>query len=92
MAQNTTDVEFIVIEKKNDGHAVGLGAHEFRIPPRVGEYIGMNDANGVGQAYQVVGVALAVDPVPTGCAGDLFVRHVGTDLDMRTRLIPPAPP
>jgi hypothetical protein len=49
----------------------------------------MNDNNGVGQAYQVVGVALAVDPSSTTAAGDLFVRHVGTDLEMRTKLVPP---
>jgi hypothetical protein len=62
MANGTTDVEFIVTEKRADGRSVGLGAHKLRVPPRVGEFVGMDDDKGVGQAYQVVGVILDIDP------------------------------
>lgn len=87
MVQNTTtDVEFIVVEKTADGRTIAHGVHKFRVPPRVGEHLGMEDANRVSQGYRVIAVALAADPIPMSGAGDLYVRHVGTEHEMVARL------
>lgn len=74
-------VAFIVIEKKLDGKHLGLGEHEFRSAPRVGEHIIMNDNNGIGQAYEVIAVLHPLDPGSN--AGDLIIRHISTDVDFR---------
>jgi hypothetical protein len=44
-----TDIKYIVVEKKSDGRIVPHGEHSFRVAPHVGEYIGINDDNGVGK-------------------------------------------
>lgn len=77
-------VEFIVMEKTADGELSGMGQHEFRIAPRTGEYIEMNDSEGIGQTYVVLAVLHAQSPAPT--AGDLIVKHVGDSTSFRNSL------
>lgn len=69
-------VEFIVIEHLEDGHPKGLGLHQFRAVPRVGEHIAMNDDQGIGQVYKVVAIIHPLDPGDN--AGDIIVRYIST--------------
>jgi hypothetical protein len=63
-------------------HLKGLGFQKFLIAPRVGEFVTLNDEAGIGQAYKVVAVMHPLEPVG-GSAGDLILKHVGTDLEVR---------
>ena len=70
--------------KQADSNWTGLGTHRFRVAPRIGECITVNDENGIGQAYRVKAIAHPLEPVDT--AGDLILEHVGTDVDWRMTL------
>jgi hypothetical protein len=73
-------IEFLVMTKDSDG-IKGLGTHSFRIAPRTGEFVILDDGNHIGQAYRVKAVIHPLDFV--GTAGDLILEHVGTDVEMR---------
>ena len=77
-------IEFMVM-KIEDGKYEGLGQHGFRIPPRVGEFVGFNDEKGIGLSYRVVAVLHPLSPVDT--AGDLILEYVGTDTEMRNSFL-----
>ena len=77
-------IEFMVMEKKADGEWEGLGRQSFRIAPRIGEYIDLNDEEGIGQTYEVIAVMHPMQPAST--AGDLIIRHLGTGTDFRKNL------
>ena len=77
-------IKFMALEKKSNGEWQGHGSHEFLATPRVGEHITMNDDEGIGQAYQIIAIMHPIAPTMT--AGDLIIRHVGTDGDFRQSL------
>jgi hypothetical protein len=77
-------VEFIVMAKDARGDFKGLGSHHFRLAPRMGEFVTLNDDNGIGQAYEVTAVIHPLDPA--SAAGDLILKHIGTDVEMRMGL------
>ena len=62
----------------------GLGKQAFQAMPRVGEYIAMNDENGVGRIYEVVAVIHGAAPCST--AGEIYIRYAGTELEVMRRL------
>ena len=74
-------VTFMVMVKQSKDKIEGLGSHKFLVPPRTGEYITMNDKEGIGQAYRVTAVIHPLDV--SQHAGDLILEHVGTDVDLR---------
>jgi hypothetical protein len=92
MEEGMTSIEYIVVEKRFDGSSVALGTHKFRVPVHVGEYIGIDDENGVGQIYRVFAVGLAADRPVSGGAGDLYVQHSGKETAWRRNLMPPPAP
>lgn len=74
-----TWLDAIVLEiKPDEPHATrgsSLGRLRFQSCPRRGEFISLNDKDGVGQIYEVVSVVHAPaveDEVPT-TIGDIFV-------------------
>ena len=67
----------------------GLGSHQFRALPRVGEMIGMNDEAGVGQHYEVVGVHHPLDPATH--TGDVYAVRVGKATNDIRRLFEESP-
>jgi thioredoxin reductase len=73
------------------GNREGLGSKYFEVVPRVGDYFAEDDAEGVGQAYRVLRVILATgaEDEHGGCAGDLWVKHVGTSLDLECENVEP---
>ena len=75
-------VEFMVMNVK-DGKYEGMGRQKFRVVPRTGDYITV-DENGIGQAYLVKAVLHPMEPA--GTAGDLILTHAGTDLELRKSL------
>jgi hypothetical protein len=77
-------VEFMVMVRNSNGNVDGLGRHSFRIAPRIGEYVTVDDKTGNGQAYKVKAVVHPLNPTST--AGDLVLEHIGTDLEMRNVL------
>jgi hypothetical protein len=79
--QDGNSVGFVVMVK-NGATWDGLGFRLFRIVPRVGEYITMNDEAGKGQAYQVKAIFHPLEILPD-CAGDLILEHAGTDVAVR---------
>lgn len=76
-------IEFMVMTKNPLEDFEPLGSQKFRVAPRVGEYVTINE-NGVGQAYRVKAVIHPLEPA--GTAGDLVLEHVGTDLELRMGL------
>lgn len=77
-------IEFMVLKKQPDGSWEGLGTHQFRAVPRVGEHIEMNDEQGIGQVYEVIAVIHPLDAA--GNAGDVIIRHVATTTEFRKSL------
>ncbi len=73
-------IRFIVMVKLSTGKIEPLGSHEFAVPPRVGEFVTMNDEDGIGQAYQVAAVVHPLDPATD--AGDLILKYFSTDVEM----------
>jgi len=76
-------IKFTVITKNQLEDFEPLGTQRFRIAPRVGEYVTINES-GIGQAYRVKAVIHPLEPA--GTAGDLILEHVGTDVEMRMGL------
>lgn len=77
-------VEFMVLEKRGDGTWEGHGQRSFKVTPRVGEHVEMNDDKGIGQTYKIIAVVHPLEGAPT--AGDLIIRHVGESTDWRGAL------
>lgn len=75
---------FIVIERKSGSNPKGLGEHDFRAVPRIGEHIEMNDDQGIGQVYEVIAVIHPLDA--SANAGDIIIRHVSTTTEFRKNL------
>lgn len=76
-------IEFVVIVKDAQGN-YGLGTHGFRLAPRIGEFVTLNDDKGIGQAYRVKAVIHPLEPA--SAAGDLILEHIGTDIEFRMEL------
>ena len=76
-------VSFIVVEVSEESSR-GLGQMQFRLAPRKGENITMNDENDQAQNYEVLAVIHPSEPAAT--AGDLLVRHTGSDVEFRQSL------
>jgi hypothetical protein len=77
-------VSFMVMVKRSNGKIDGLGFHKFAVPPLTGEYVTMDDEEGIGQAYRVKAV---IHPLElTSHAGDLYLEYVSTDLEFITSL------
>jgi hypothetical protein len=76
--------EFVVMIKHDQGKWDGLGTKKFRLAPRKGEFVSLNDDQGVGQMYETVAVIHPLELVST--SGDLVLKHVGTDLAFRQNL------
>ena len=77
--EEQTLIEFMVMVRSSSGDIDGLGRHSFRIAPRIGEYVTLNDKTGNGQAYKVKAVVHPLEPAPT--AGDLILEYFGTDIE-----------
>ena len=77
-------VAFMVMCRKAEGGWEGMGQREFAAVPQVGHFVTTNDEAGVGQAYEVVAVIHPLDPASS--AGDLLLKHVSTDVELRGRL------
>jgi hypothetical protein len=77
-------VSFIVIEVVG-GKVIGLGAHEFKVAPRTGEFVTLSDENDIGQAYRVKAVIHPLEPASH--AGDIYLEYFGTNLDLISALI-----
>lgn len=77
-------IEFMVMVKRPSAEWEGLGQHQFRVAPRKGDLVTMDDENGKGQAYEVIAVIHPLEPA--GTAGDLILRHIGADVEVRRRL------
>ena len=82
MPASEQTVSFVVIDVSD--HFEGLGKKHFRIAPRTGDHITIPDDDGIAQNYQVVAVIHPSEPTVT--AGDLIVRHTGTDVEFRESL------
>ena len=80
----TEMIKFIVMVKKTGGNFEGLGARRFRSAPSIGHHITLDDESGIGQAYEVIAIIHPAEPAET--AGDVILRHVGTDVEMRMAL------
>jgi hypothetical protein len=76
-------VKFITIVKDKDGGWRPLGLQSFRLAPEIGHYITVNEG-GVGQAYEVIAIMHPMEPAET--AGDLILKHAGTDIEVRKSL------
>ncbi len=77
-------IEFMVVEKKSDGSVQGFGRKSFRVTPRVGEFVTMEDEEGVSHAYKVIGVIHPLEPAST--SGDLYLKYVGKINDLQKQL------
>lgn len=82
MADST--VSFIVIVKDPLAAPKGLGEKSFRVAPRVGEYVTVNNPEGVGIAYRVKAVIHPLELAPT--AGDLILESAGNEIDLMQSL------
>lgn len=78
--------EFLVVDVTDDPPR-GWGMRSFRLPPARGDIITRNDDNGIGQAYEVI--AVMHPDKPTSTSGELIVRHLGTDSEIRRRFLKP---
>ncbi len=76
-----TAIPFSVIEISKASPRA-LGQLQFRAAPRKGEYITLDGEDGQGQNYEVLAVIHPSEPQAT--AGDLLVRHTGSDTDFRS--------
>ena len=74
-------IEFMVMIQKPGEPLSGLGRKAFRFAPRVGDFVGLNDEAGIGQAYRVKAMLHSLEPTTT--AGDLILEYVSTDLELR---------
>lgn len=77
-------IEFMVMEKREDGTFKGLGRHAFRLAPRQDEYITFSDDDGIGQVYKVIAVVHPLEITLT--AGDLIVKHIDNNINFRKLL------
>ena len=80
-------VEFRVMSHNGTdgkGSWAGLGLQKFRVPPREGDFIGVEDAANIAQVYQVVALLHPLEPTST--AGELIVKYFGTDVAFRKKL------
>ncbi|MFP5226016.1 MAG: hypothetical protein ACLGXA_00185 [Acidobacteriota bacterium] len=73
-------ISFVVIVKDRFATARGLGEKTFRVAPRVGDYITVNNPDGVGMAYRVKAIIHPLELAPT--AGDLILESAGTEIDL----------
>jgi hypothetical protein len=73
-------ISFVVIVKDPLTDPKGLGEKSFRIAPRVGEHVTVNDPDGVGKAYRVKAVIHPLELAPT--AGDLILESAGDEIDL----------
>ena len=71
-------VLFTVIELV-DGRRVGLGLHQFRLVPRLDEFISMN-VDYRAKIYKVVAVIHPLVPIAT--AGDIIVEYLGAESEL----------
>ena len=80
-------VEFMVMSVNGingKGDMEGLGARKFQVLPVKGDFVTVDDNGGIGQAFEVIAIIHPLEEAST--AGDLILRHVGTDLELRKRL------
>jgi hypothetical protein len=61
---------YITIVATPDGKKQGLGQHKFQTPPRIGEFITLEE-NGIGFIYKVL--AIIHPEEPTVNVGDLYI-------------------
>ncbi len=73
-------ISFIVIVKDPLTDPKGLGERRFRVAPRVGEYVAMDNPDGVGIVYRVKAVIHPLELTTT--AGDLIVESAGDEIDL----------
>jgi hypothetical protein len=75
---------FTVFVQERDQQNLGL--HEFQAAPRIGEFISLNDDNsGKAQAYEVK--AVVHSPTSGSGRGELYVKHVGTEMELLRKLL-----
>lgn len=79
----------VMVKEPGGRNWKGLGSHQFRAIPRIGETIGMDDEEGIGQHYEVVGVHHPLDPASH--AGDVYAVRVGEATDDIKRLFEESP-
>ncbi|MDV6373759.1 hypothetical protein [Deinococcus arenicola] len=75
----------LIVKTKGSSSWKGLGTKQFRMMPRIGEFIEMNDDAGIGQAYRGVGILH-----PTEIAsnmGDVLVVYECDSTELRQRLL-----
>lgn len=77
-------IAFMVMCRKADGGWEGMGEREFAAVPQVGHFVTADDGDGVGQAYEVVAVIHPLNPATS--AGDMILKYVSTDIELRQRL------
>ena len=73
-------IAFVVIVKDPLTPPIGLGERSFRVAPRVGDYVTVDDPDGVGIAYRVKAIIHPLELAPT--AGDLILESAGTEVDL----------
>lgn len=55
---------------------------ELAAAPRVGEYLSLNDPNGIGQSFEVLAVIHPVNPGSSTATVEVRLRHIGTEVDL----------
>lgn len=76
-----TAIPFPIVEISKESPRA-LGQLQFRVAPRKGEYITLDGEEGQSQNYEVLAVVHTSELGAT--AGDLLVRHTGSDADFRS--------
>lgn len=74
----------VIVRPKDSNNWRGLGGMEFAVSPRIGEYLSINDDDGIGQAYRIVAVLHAPNMGKT--IGDILAVYECTDVELRSRL------
>jgi hypothetical protein len=75
---NSDLVQFMVRELV-DAKYVGLGLHQFRVAPRLDEFIAV-EVDGKGNLYKVIAV---IHPFqPTARAADLIIEYLGPESEL----------
>lgn len=78
----------VLVKNPGRNNWEGLGSHDFRVLPRVGERVDL-DLSGIGYSYEVVAVHHPLEPADT--AGDVYAVRLGTITDVVKGLFEESP-
>ncbi|MDQ1276902.1 MAG: hypothetical protein QG641_3030 [Candidatus Poribacteria bacterium] len=74
---------YITIAATPDGKKQGLGRRKFQTPPRIGEFIELEE-NGMGFIYKVLAIIHPNEPIEN--VGDLYVTRIDETVDFLKNL------